>query len=170
MAEALLRRHLAEAGIAAEVRSAGTLGWNDRPATDHAVTVMAELGLDIGAHTSRRLAPELLHADLVVTMTRDHAGAVLARDPELRSRVFLPAEFARLATEGSAHPVAWIDRVTAVGDRRDGPLIGRPAEEVPDPAGEPLDVYRSTAQRLDRELRGLVTALSVRVAGPGPVR
>ena len=60
--------------------------------------------------------------------------------------------------------------MTAVGDRRDGPLIGRPAEEVPDPAGEPLDVYRSTAQRLDRELRGLVTALSVRVAGPGPVR
>ena len=94
MAEALLRRHLAEAGIAAEVRSAGTLGWNDRPATDHAVTVMAELGLDIGAHTSRRLAPELLHADLVVTMTRDPAGAVLARDPELRSRV--PSRRARM--------------------------------------------------------------------------
>ncbi len=168
MGEAILRVQLRDAGIPAEVRSAGTLGWNRRPATPHAVTVMAERGLDIGGHTSTRLGPDLLDGvDMIVAMTRDHAGAVIARDPGLRSRVFLPAEFARLANgsgpagrSGSAAPT-WAGRVAAVGARRDGELVGRPAEEVADPVGEPLAVYRATAARLERELAGLVAALPV---------
>lgn len=158
MAAALLGRHLDAVGLEARIRSAGTLGWGERPATTHAVTVMAERGLDIVDHRSRRLEPDDLAVDLVVAMTRDHAGAVVARDPALRSRVFLPAEFSRLG-DGLAVTGPPAEHVRRVGDGRVGPVIGRPHEEIADPAGEPIEIYRATAERLDRALGDLARAL-----------
>jgi protein-tyrosine-phosphatase len=96
--------------------------------------------------------------DLVVAMTRDHAGAVVARDPALRSRVFLPAEFPRLG-DGLSVSGSPADHVQRVGEGRTGTVIGRPHEEIADPAGEPIDVYRATADRLDRALGDLVRSL-----------
>ena len=166
MAEAILRARLEQAGIEAEVASVGTLGWSERPASKHAVAVMAELVLDIGDHVSRRIQNGDLDVDLVVAMTRIHAGAVIGRDGELRSRVFLPAEFSRLAADsqplGLANPTraALRQRIEAIGATRKGDLIGRPAEEIADPAGQPLSVYRDTAVRLDRHLTSLVDALT----------
>ena len=49
-------------------------------------------------------------------------------------------------------------RIRGLGAPRQG-AIGRPAEEVADPAGESVAVYRVTAQRLDRDITGLVDAL-----------
>ena len=76
MGEAILRARLGAAGVAASVASAGTLGWSQRPATPHAVAVTDEMGLDIGDHVSRRLHNDDLDVDLVVAMTRIHAGTV----------------------------------------------------------------------------------------------
>ena len=166
MGEAILRARLADAGVAAEVVSAGTLGWLQRPASKHAVTAMAEMGLDIGGHVSRRIGSGDLDVDLVVAMTRIHAGAVIGRDSELKSRVFLPSEFGRLATDlpsmGPRAPsrAAMRERIEAIGATREGELIGRSAEEIDDPAGEPLAAYRATASRLDRHLTGMVEALT----------
>ncbi len=171
MGEAILRERLTSAGIDAAVASAGTLGWSQRPASKHAVTVMAEMGLDIGGHVSRRIASGDLDVDLVVAMTRIHAGAVIGRDSELRPRVFLPSEFSRLATDspsmGLATPsrAAMRERIEAIGAKREGNLVGRPAEEIDDPAGEPLAAYRATAARLDRHLSSLVDALRGRSTG-----
>ena len=165
MAEGILRARFAEAGVDAVVASAGTLGWSQHPATPHAVTAMAELGLDIGSHTSRRISDVDLDVDLVVAMTRIHAGAVIGRDHTLRSRVFLPNEFARLAkamqlpTLRAPTRIQMRQRIETIAAQRLGDLIGRPAEEIEDPVGEPLDVYRATAARLDRHLSGLVDAL-----------
>ena len=101
-------------------------------------------------------------------MTRDHAGAVIARDEAARPRVFLPSELVRLlraaphevsdkAPDGG--PNAGVTRrIRGLDALRQGP-VGRPAEEVADPAGESVDVYRVTAQRLDRDITGLVDAL-----------
>lgn len=172
MGEVILRTRLAQAGIAAAVGSAGTLGWGERSATANAVTVMAEMGHDLTGHRSRRLDPDDLDVDIVIAMTRDHAGAVIARDPEVRPLVFLPAEFARLAAAGQVMSradegeLAWRSAVAGVGRRRVGHLIGRPGEEVADPAGESIDVYRAAATRLDRDLAGLVGALGERGSGP----
>ena len=165
MGEAILSARLDEAGVGASVASAGTLGWSQRPATPHAVAVMAEMGLDIGDHVSRRIHNDDLDVDLVVAMTRIDARAVIGRDNELKTRVFLPSEFARLAASsrsaGMTTPTRDVmrERIAAVGAMRDGELVGRPAEEIDDPAGEPLAAYRATAQRLDRHLTGLVNAL-----------
>ncbi|MCY4492357.1 MAG: hypothetical protein OXB92_00685 [Acidimicrobiaceae bacterium] len=168
MGEAILRARLGAAGVGASVASAGTLGWSQHPATPHAVAVMAEMGFDIGDHVSRRLNSDDLDVDLVVAMTRIHAGAVVGRDSELKTRVFLPSEFARLAassgSSGLTTPTnstgnAMSERIAAVGAMREGELVGRPAEEIDDPFGEPLAAYRATAARLDRHLTGLVNAL-----------
>lgn len=162
MAEGLLRHHLAEAGIGVRVRSAGTLGWNERPATDHAVRAMAERGVDITAHRSRTLTDEdVASADLVIGMTRIHAGAVVARNEALRERTFLPGELVRLAEAVGPCPApeklaAW---AAELGAQRPAGPIGRAMDEIPDPAGEPLDVYRAVADRLDRIARSLLRLL-----------
>ncbi|GJM38779.1 MAG: hypothetical protein DHS20C19_21460 [Acidimicrobiales bacterium] len=166
MAEVILQARLSERGIAADVQSAGTLGWAERGATPHAVTVMEELGLALGDHRSRKIDPSHLDVDLVLAMTRTHAGAVTARDQTLAPRVFLPGELRRLwrgtpEPDGASTMGERIERIRQLGAQRTGPVIGRPAEEVADPAGEPIDVYRATAARLDRDLTALADLLAV---------
>lgn len=166
MAEAILRAHLSEAGVDASVASAGTLGWAQSPATAHAIAVMSELGLNISEHVSRRISNDDLNVDLVIAMTRIHAGAVIGRGRVGKNQVFLPGEFVRLAnnlptTRRRLSTRAMLkERIEMVAAVRVGDLIGRPAEEIDDPAGEPLPIYRSTAARLYRELSALVKALT----------
>ncbi len=171
MAEGLLRHHLDAAGVALEARSAGTLGWNGNPATPHAVEVLAERGIDLSHHVSRRLdTAEIRAARLVIAMTRVHAWAVAAHDPDAPRRTFLLGEVVRLGAAvdatalRSAAPAGrgdlverWVEGLHA--QRPEGRPLGRAAEEVADPAGESIDVYRATADRLDRQIRSVVERL-----------
>ncbi|MEZ5167429.1 MAG: hypothetical protein R2695_13415 [Acidimicrobiales bacterium] len=54
---------------------------------------------------------------------------------------------------------AIIERIRRRGEARAGRVIGRAGEEIADPAGESLDVYRATATRLDRQLGALAAVL-----------
>ncbi len=67
MMEGWLRRHLAEAGVAAEVWSAGTERTRVKP---EAVRVMAEVGVDLTGHRSKALneLPDPWNFDLVLTV------------------------------------------------------------------------------------------------------
>jgi protein-tyrosine phosphatase len=165
MAEALLARRLADEGVDATVRSAGTRAWRVG-ATDHSVTVMVERGLDISAHRNRQLAREDVDAaDLVLAMTRKHVKMAVARRPDAAERTFLVGELVRLGTvlgpRRPAEPVRhWLGRVAALRPA-DEPL-GRAVDEVPDPVGEPIDVYRETATRLDRDLSTVAALLAGR--------
>jgi len=164
MAEVILAARLAEKGIDAAVSSVGTLGWAERGATPRAVEVMDELGLDLTGHRSRRIDPSHLDVDLVLAMTRDHAGAAIARNDSVRSAVFLPGELLRLlrgiAGEGVPAAGGVVERIRMVGAARSSLIIGRASDEVADPAGESIDVYRATAARLDRDLTDLAAALA----------
>jgi protein-tyrosine phosphatase len=162
MGEALLRARLAERGVAAQVHSAGTLAWGG-PATGSAVLTMREHGLEIEGHLSRPLTDELVqHADLVLGMTRDHVWrASLGADGAV-DRSFLVGELVRLGTQAGARGPdesvrAWAARVAAL--RPDGP-VGRAGDDVADPVGEPLTVYRGTAARLDRDLTVVAALLA----------
>jgi protein-tyrosine-phosphatase len=53
MAEVLLRRRLADAGVVASVSSAGRYEGG-APATDHGIRAMADRGLDLTAHRSSK--------------------------------------------------------------------------------------------------------------------
>lgn len=77
MAVALARLHADRLGLRLEVDSAGTLGIVDAPADPKAVDVCRELGLDLSAHRSKALTPELVAwADDIVVMELAHATFV----------------------------------------------------------------------------------------------
>src|SRR5204863_7855444 len=62
-----------------DVGSAGTAAWEGQPATDPSIAVAAANGVDLRAHRSRRVGPELVRAaDLVLVMEREHLAAVRA--------------------------------------------------------------------------------------------
>ncbi|MBU6329790.1 MAG: hypothetical protein KGR18_07570 [Acidobacteria bacterium] len=152
MAMGLLAHHLGRRGMDARVHSAGTIGWGG-PATDHAVEVLAERGIDLSAHESRRLTPAIVaDADLVLGMTRDHVTGSLNHDPDARHRSFVMGEILRLGRRiGPRRPGQtvrdWCAEVAAL--RTPGRPIGLAGDEIADPVGEGAEVYRRTAERLD---------------------
>jgi len=162
MAMGLLAHHLAQRGMEARVHSAGTIGWGG-PATTHAVEVLAARGIDLSEHESRRLKGEHVgDADLILGMTRDHVGGVVIHEPEAAQRTFVMGEVVRLGRrigprrEGQSVR-EWCAEVSALRPPRRPPGIG--SDEVDDPVGLGADVYRATADRLDRlcaELAALI--------------
>ena len=163
MAEALFA-HLAPD---AEVSSAGTMDWSGQPAHEYAVAAMAERGLDLSAHRSRRLSEYLVdESDLIVVMTRNHGWAVEARSETKAAATFLPAELSRLASQvGNRNGIdaqKWVARLHSQRDSQSSKrFIGRAADEIPDPIGEALPYFRAIADRLERELAP--TAASIQV-------
>ena len=123
IAEGLLRERLAQEGLAHrhQVRSAGVWALDGRPASAHAVTVMAERGIDIGDHIARTItADDMAEADLVLVMSRDHAQMIRNTWPQYDWQVFRLSEM--------------------VGKRKD----------VADPYGGTLEEYRDCADLLAR--------------------
>lgn len=141
-----------------EVGSAGTMDWSGQPAHEYAIAAMAERGLDLSAHRSRRLSEYLVdESDLIVVMTRNHGWAVEARSQSKAAATFLPAELSRLADQignrNSADPQAWVGKLHTRRDTQaSARFIGRAADEIPDPIGESLPYFRVIADRLEREL------------------
>ena len=113
--------------------SAGTFAFPGQPASGPGIAVAAAHGLDLAAHASRGLSPELLEwADLIIGMEASHARAAARLAPDAAIRVmtdFLPAD----------------------DDWRGG--------GVPDPYGGDLDTYEATRELLTRALWGLFDAL-----------
>jgi protein-tyrosine phosphatase len=160
MAEALLRHHLGSGAVPA-VASVGTIGWNGYPATPHAVEVLAERGIDLGSHISRKInRAEVEGADLIVAMTRKHGWAVAAYDPAAATRTFLLGEITRLSRTHQRNGESIREWIESIGERRPTHRpIGHAADEIHDPVGESIDVYRSTATVLDRLLAELAISL-----------
>lgn len=142
----------------AEVSSAGTMDWSGQPAHEYAIAAMAERGLDLSAHRSRRLSEYLVdESDLIVVMTRNHGWAVEARSEAKAAATFLPAELSRLADHvgdrNGADAQSWVAQLHTQRDTQTkARFIGRAADEIPDPIGESLPYFRVIADRLEREL------------------
>lgn len=85
--------------------SAGLAVWGDAPASKQAIEVMRRQGIDLSAHRSRALTPELVRAaDIVLTMTKSHKQAVLAMVPEAKEKVFTISEFTGEESDDIADP------------------------------------------------------------------
>ncbi|HVB30198.1 MAG TPA: low molecular weight protein arginine phosphatase [Gemmatimonadaceae bacterium] len=125
LAEAIARKLTIERGIVdIDVASAGTSAWDGASASDGALLVGLERGLDLNAHRSRQLDRDLVQsADLVLAMGPHHLERIEA-----------------LGGAGKGH------LLTAYASR------GTQARPVNDPMGGELDVYRATADELEREV------------------
>ena len=160
-----MRHHLAARGVAARVHSAGTMRWRG-VATPEAVEAMRERGFDVSSHQSRTLTPALIDAsDLVLGMTRAHVDFVGNRCPDASDRTFMVRELARLGARFGPRerhePVRqWLGRVAAL--REPGRPVGHPQDEIDDPVGQPLEVYRATAARLEDALVTIADLLAGR--------
>lgn len=106
MAEALLSRLLEDAGIPAEVRSAGTLPWTGGPAHPDACATVAEAGLDLTRHQAQPLTEELVAwADVVLGMQRAHVLQVRELDSAADVRLITEFDSERTGGEGIEDPI-----------------------------------------------------------------
>ena len=126
LAEAIARKVAIEQGLPdLEASSAGTSAWEGASASDGALLVGLERGLDLNAHRSRQLNRDLVaEADVVLAMGPHHLERIEA-----------------LGGEGKAH------LISAYASR------GKNTRPVNDPMGAELDVYRATVDELDRLVR-----------------
>ena len=143
MAEAIARRLLAERGLTeTTVSSAGTSAWDGATASDGALLVGMEHGVDLGGHRARQLTPEIVRdADVILVMGPHHRERVEALGGEGRTW---------LLTEYASH--------------------GRTDRPVSDPFGGDLENYRTTFAELEREIQKVVDRLAGERAhgGAGP--
>ena len=80
-----------------EVRSASVLGLVDKPAHKHAIKVMLELEIDISAHRSQPVTPEIVAwADYILGMEINHSATLRERYPEADDKILLLPTFGGL--------------------------------------------------------------------------
>ncbi|HEU4989824.1 MAG TPA: low molecular weight protein arginine phosphatase [Gemmatimonadaceae bacterium] len=129
LAEAIARKVCVERGLTdIEASSAGTSAWDGASASDGALLVGLERGLDLNAHRARQLTRDLVSgADLVLAMGPHHLERIEA-----------------LGGEGKSH------LVTSYASR------GTVSRAVNDPMGGELDVYRATVDELERDVKQIV--------------
>ena len=93
MAEALLKDALSEHQDIT-VESAGLGALVDHPASEHAVSLMEERGLDISQHRARQITPDMVHeADLVLVMEAGHKRAIDMNEPAARAKIYRLGEW-----------------------------------------------------------------------------
>ena len=137
-----------------------------------AATVLAEHGADNTGFRSRTLTPKILAgADLVLTATREQRGECVTMLPEAMGRTFTLRQFGRLVTEVSDPALelshagkSAVAVATGPGDRLRWLVEQAPAarsrlqpvpptdDDLADPVGQPIEVFRVCASEIRRVL------------------
>ncbi len=134
MAEGVARKLIKERALKnINVSSAGTIGGPGLKIFGDLEEVLKENDIKHGGHVSTPLTKELILAsDLILVMEEHHKQSVLELAPEAKDRVHLLTEFA-----------------------------GEKPYEIPDPIGQPKEVYESSF----KEIEGLVEKIFDRLGG-----
>ncbi len=105
------------------VQSAGVAACHGAEATEEALQVLAERGIDMGGHRTRPVTEgSLAHANLVLSMTRGQRDMIKRMYPEAVDKVFSLLEY--IGVDG----------------------------DIEDPIGMPQEVYHRTADKLEKIL------------------
>lgn len=138
MAEALARREAIERGLSdIEIASAGTSAWEGAPASDGALLVAMERGMDLSSHRAQQLTRELVEShDLVLAMGPHHVERAEALGGEGRTHLLTT-----FAGSGSGHAIN-------------------------DPFGGDLVAYRETLGELQGEVRRVFDRLTAKPGKP----
>lgn len=146
MAEALFKHILANRKDGPQnikVMSAGIYAWEGDKASPGAVEALREKGIDVMGHSSKLLTPKLVEkADLVLTMTSNHKRAVLEMCPGAGGKVYTLKEY-----------------VLNNGDKElyiSGSALKEIDYDIKDPYGQSVNVYRESAEELEKHLRMLI--------------
>lgn len=133
MAEAIARRITIDRGLLnVEVSSAGTSAWEGAPASDGALLVALERGMDLNDHRAQTLTRDMVQSsDVILAMGPHHLERIEALGGE--GKAFLVSDF---ASRGASH---------------------RP---INDPIGGELEVYRATADELEAEIQRVMDRIT----------
>lgn len=133
LAEAIARKIAIERGLTdVDVASAGTSAWEGAPASDGALLVGMEHGLDLSNHRAQLLSRDLVgEADVVLAMGPHHLERVEA-----------------LGGTSNAYTLAGYAS------------HGKSERAISDPVGAELSVYRATYAELEREIRRALDRLT----------
>lgn len=122
MAEGLLRKRLADAGLDAQyqVASAGVHAVEGRRASRHAIIVMAQRWVDITDHVAHTITTEdVVKADLILVMSQEHETMIRQTWPQY----------------------AWkIHRLSEMAGKR---------QDIKDPYGGSIDKYETAADTIE---------------------
>ena len=134
MAQALLQKLLREKGIEdIEVQSAGLAAIEGDKASWQAVQVMKNRGIDLTQHRAKRINPSLINqTDLILTMTSRHKAYLIGMYPEAAHKIHVLKEYA------------------------EGGQLSPESAQIPDPFGQPVEVYEECALQLEESLNKLV--------------
>jgi len=131
MAEAAFNVLAGAQGVGWRAKSAGTCAWPGGAAGGMAQLAVAEIGGDLKNFRSRPLSRALVdESDLIVAMTADHRADILENYPDVAGKTRLLLEF-------------------APGND----------ENVADPYGGSLDLYRYTLEAMLPALDGLIARI-----------
>ncbi len=87
MAESLFNHHAQQQGLEIKAHSSGTDATPGNSATDLAVDVLADRGIDLKDHRARQLtSDQISDSQIVIAMTRQHEAAIAKEDQPARSR------------------------------------------------------------------------------------
>lgn len=133
LAEATARKIAIERGLTdVEAVSAGTSAYIGAPASDGALLVGMERNMDLASHRSQMLTRDLVRdADLILAMGPHHLERIEALGGG--GRAYLLTDYASRGTSIYA---------------------------ISDPIGAELDVYRETADELEREIRRVLDRIT----------
>lgn len=169
-----LQRRLGPQANAVVVSSSGTGSLVGDPMDSAAADALVRLGGDPADHVARDLdADQVREADLILTATRAHRGAVARLEPRATRRTFTIREFDRLVAgvqpvdlpaEGNAGTRMRALVEEAAARRGLIPAVRADEDDLPDPYRGPAELHertaRTTAAALARPLDLLVFAIT----------
>ena len=142
MAAALLQHALAaqpEPLRSLKVASAGVAARSGEPASEHSVTALKKVGIDLANHRSQPLTQQMLdEAFVVLCMTESHRAMIQVQADPVPPNLYLFREF----------------------------LPGSQDREIGDPYGGPLRIYEMVRDEMVEAIPSLVEHLKTLVA-PG---
>jgi tRNA threonylcarbamoyl adenosine modification protein (Sua5/YciO/YrdC/YwlC family) len=129
MAEGLMKK-LLQGNKHIHVSSAGVAAFDGMHASQDAIAVMKEYGVDITGHRARRVTNQMVKvSDYIIVMENGHREFMFDRYWKAKKRIFLLKEFSQ-------------DKTGKLG--------------IPDPIGRDINFYRETAQVIKKSIEGLV--------------
>jgi protein-tyrosine phosphatase len=172
MAEQMLIQKADKNKLPIAVVSAGVMAMTGDPMTPQSADAMTKRGFTPTKHISQDLTPKLLEeADLVLTATLDHRGAIARMLPKASKYSFTIDEFARLTSFLRADPEFQEEFKKKPKETRDQYLKRAMQEavllrgmvptnldpkDVVDPYGESVEVYEQVAEHIDVMLEMIV--------------
>lgn len=107
MAEGIMRKLLENVGLNEkyEVDSAGTSVFANFGASANAISVMAEMGMNISEHRAKAVTEELLReSNLILTMTKEHKALIGEAYEVAALKTFTLAEYAMGSLDDISDP------------------------------------------------------------------